>query len=91
MFLFAALDAFGIGDTVKIGAADGTSVLVSQDGFDGDIVTIYTQHDALHYKRVQDAPEISTWPRVKDQDCQLESTGGELQLICGAERLDIGQ
>jgi hypothetical protein len=45
MFLFATLGAFGIGDTVKIVAADGTSVLVSQDGFDGDTVIIYTEHD----------------------------------------------
>lgn len=62
LFLFAALGAFGIGDTVKIVAADGTSVLVFQDGFDGDTVIIYTQHDEYHYKRVGDAPEISGWP-----------------------------
>ncbi|MFJ5694583.1 hypothetical protein ACIP9X_12115 [Arthrobacter sp. NPDC093125] len=88
IFLFAALGAFGIGDTLKFVAADGTSVLVSQDGFDGDTVIIYTQHDEYHYKRVSDAPEISGWPRVKDQDCQLATDGG-LTLICGATRLDI--
>jgi hypothetical protein len=83
MFVFAALGAFGIGDTVKIVAADGTSVLVSQDGFGGDSVIIYTQHDEYHYKRVREAPEISGWPRVKDQDCQLDAAGQEMQLRCG--------
>jgi hypothetical protein len=90
MFLFAALGAFGIGDTVKIVAADGTAVLVSQDGFDGDIVTVYTQHDALHYKRVLDTPEISTWPRVKDQSCRLDSAGG-LTLTCGTKTVVVDQ
>jgi hypothetical protein len=89
MFLFATLGAFGIGDTVKIVAADGTSVLVTQDGFDGDIVDIYTQHDELHYKRVRDVPEISRWPRVKDQNCRLDTAGGELQLSCGDQTLIV--
>lgn len=88
-FLFAVLGAFGIGDTVKIVAADGTSVLVTQDGFDGDTVTIYTQHDEYHYKRVRDAPEISGWPRVKDQNCRLDAAGQELQLRCGGKALMV--
>ncbi|MGX9901663.1 hypothetical protein ACW0JT_20495 [Arthrobacter sp. SA17] len=89
MFVFAALGASGIGDTVKIVAADGTSVLVSQDGFDGDSVDIYTEHDELHYKRVRNAPEISGWPRVKDQNCRLDTSGGELQLLCGDQTLVV--
>lgn len=91
IFIFTALGAFGIGDTVKVVAADGQSVLITQDGFDGDSVDIYTEHEELHYKRVRRAPEISGWPRVKDQNCRLEAVGGELQLICGATRLDFGQ
>lgn len=82
MFLFACLGAFGIGDTVKITAADGQSVLITQDGFDGDSVDIYTEHDELHYKRARSAPEISGWPRVKDQNCRLDAAS-ELQLTCG--------
>jgi hypothetical protein len=89
MLLFAALGALGIGDTVKIVAVDGTSVLVSQDGFDGDTVVVYRQHDEYHYKRVRDAPEISGWPRVKDQNCRLDNAGGELQLLCGAKTLSV--
>ena len=91
MFIFAALGAFGIGDTVKVSTAGGQSVLVAQDGFDGDSVVIYTRHDEYHYKRVRDAPEISGWPRVKDQNCRLDSADGELQLLCGAKRVAIGQ
>ncbi|PNI09763.1 hypothetical protein CXX84_05920 [Arthrobacter sp. AFG7.2] len=89
IFLFATLSAFGIGDTVKFVAADGTSALVSQDGFDGDAVAIYTEHDEFHYKRVRDAPEISGWPRVKDQNCRLDSAGDELRLICGDKTLRV--
>ncbi|MET3172823.1 UNVERIFIED_ORG: hypothetical protein ABIB52_000651 [Arthrobacter sp. UYCu721] len=89
MFLFAYFGAFGIGDTVKITAADGPSVLITQDGFDGDSVDIYTEHDELHYKRVRSAPEISGWPRVKDQNCRLNTAGGALRLTCGATTLVV--
>lgn len=41
--IFTALSAFGIGDTVKVTAVDGQSVLITQDGFDGDSVDIYTE------------------------------------------------
>ena len=84
IFVFAYLGAVGIGDTVKVVAADGRSVLITQDGFDGDSVDIYTEHDDLHYKRARSAPEISGWPRVKDQNCRLEAAGDELRLMCGA-------
>ncbi|PMY52364.1 hypothetical protein, partial [Pseudomonas sp. FW305-25] len=67
--------------------ADGSSVLVSQDGFDGDVV-IYAQHDGHHCKRVRDAPEIAGWTRVKDHDCRLE-TGGRASLVCGDVVLQI--
>lgn len=89
MFVFATLGAFGIGDTTKIVAADGTSVLVSQDGFDGDSVVIYAEHDEHHYKRVRDAPEVSGLPRVKDQNCRLDSAGHEPHLICRDKRLVV--
>jgi hypothetical protein len=90
MFIFAGLGAFGIGDTVKITATDGQSVLVTQDGFDGDSVDIYTEHDELHYKRVRDASEISGWPRVKDQNCRLGTAEGDkLRLLCGDKTLMV--
>ncbi|WP_309124098.1 hypothetical protein [Arthrobacter sp.] len=64
--------------------------LVSQDGFDGDTVIIYSEHDEYHYKRVRDAPEISGWPRVKDQGCQLDSADG-LTLTCGTKTVRVDQ
>ena len=69
-------------------AADKSSVLVSQDAFDGDGVVIYAQHDDYRYKRVRTAPETAGWPRVKDRDCRLE-TGEALTLICGGTVLHI--
>lgn len=89
VYVFAYLGAVGIGDTVKVVAADGQSVLVTQDGFDGDSVDIYSPHDRLHYKWARSAPEISGWPRVKDRDCHLNTGGGELLLTCGATTLVV--
>ena len=88
MMFFAFLGAVGIGDDVKIAAADGSSLLVSQDGFDGDSVVIYAEHDDYHYKLVRRAPEIAGWPRVKDQGCRLES-GAAMTLTCGDTVLKI--
>jgi hypothetical protein len=87
-FFFAVLLAAGSGDYVKVVAPDGRSVLVTQDDFDGDMVDIYTERDELHYKRFRSAPEIAGWPRVRDQDCRLETANG-LHLVCGATTLEI--
>lgn len=89
ILLFTYLSAFGIGDIVKFTAADGQSVLVTQDGFDGDSVDIYTKHDEFHYKRARSAPEIAGWPRVKDQNCRLNTFGDGLRLICGDKTLVV--
>ncbi|MFF1386046.1 hypothetical protein ACFVWT_21055 [Arthrobacter sp. NPDC058288] len=89
IFIFTALGAFGIGDTVKVTAADGQSVLIKQDGFDGDSVDVYTEHDEFHYKQAKSAPELSGWPRVKDQDCRLESAAYVLQLRCGVRTVTL--
>ncbi len=89
VFLFAAFGAFGISDTMKITAVDGQSVLVTQDGFDGDAVDVYTEYDAYHYKWVRSVPELSGGPRVKDLDCQLGSTDSFLTLTCGNTTLVV--
>lgn len=83
ILVVAYLGAFGAGDTVKVVAADGQAVLVTQDGFDGDSVDIYRMQDEFHYKWARSAPEIAGWPRVKDQDCHLDTADGELLLTCG--------
>ncbi|MDQ0664437.1 hypothetical protein QFZ35_002935 [Arthrobacter ulcerisalmonis] len=87
---FALIGAVGLGDDVKIVATDGQSVLITQDGFDGDSVVIYTGHDEFHYKRTRDAPEIAGWPRVKDQGCRLATDDG-LTLTCGATSLKVDE
>ncbi|WP_314213309.1 hypothetical protein [Pseudarthrobacter equi] len=87
MLLFSGLGALGVSDTMKITAADGRSVLVTQDGFDGDAVDIYTEYDAHHYKWIRSAPELSGGPRVKDQHCQLNDAITGLQLTCGVHTL----
>ncbi|ACL40083.1 hypothetical protein Achl_2115 [Pseudarthrobacter chlorophenolicus A6] len=91
VLIFAILGAVGIGDDVKVAAADGQSVLLVQDGFDGDAVDIYTPHDSLHYKWSRRADELGGWPRVKDQDCQLHSDATGLHLTCGAQTVTIDQ
>jgi hypothetical protein len=90
MFFFLVLGAFGIGDTVKITAADGQSVLITQDGFDGDSVDIYAEHDEYRYTRIRRAYELGGWPRVKDQSCQLATVDG-LRLTCGARTVTVDQ
>lgn len=47
-------------------------MLVTQDGFDGDIVNIYSEHDATHYIFNQQARSLAGFPRVKDNDCHLK-------------------
>ncbi|GAA3287565.1 hypothetical protein GCM10017708_05140 [Arthrobacter citreus] len=43
--------------------------MVTQDGFDGDGVDIYTEHGKIHYVRNRDANELGGFPRVKDRNC----------------------
>jgi hypothetical protein len=89
MLFFVVLLAVGFGDYVKVVAPDGQSVLISQDDFDGDRVDIYMEHDGFTYKFHREAPELSGWPRVEDQGCQLETVKEELMLTCGAKVLSL--
>ena len=87
--LFAFLGAVGICDHIEFEATTGQSVLVTQDGFDGDAVDIYTQYDEFHYVQHHRAEELSGFPRVKDRDCQLVATDALLLLTCGADTVTI--
>lgn len=89
VFAFAVLGATGIGDTVRLEAADGRSVLVTQDGFDGDVVDIYTEYGSFRYKWARSAPELSGWPRVTDQACRLDAGEPGLRLVCGDKTMGI--
>ncbi|WP_426763042.1 hypothetical protein ACP3TD_11515 [Pseudarthrobacter sp. 1G09] len=66
LLIFASIGGIGTSDIVKVEGGDGESVLLVQDGFDGDTVDIYTQHDDLHYRWARRAGELGGWPRVKD-------------------------
>jgi uncharacterized membrane protein YhaH (DUF805 family) len=89
VFLFALLGALGFRDYVEFQAADGRSVLVTQDGFDGDIVLIYTKYDDFHYVQNRQATELSAFPRVKNRDCQLAAVDTQLVLTCGTETVSV--
>ncbi|MDQ0619169.1 hypothetical protein QFZ33_003193 [Arthrobacter globiformis] len=89
VFFFAILNAVGIGDPVKLVAPDGQSVLITQDGFDGGIVNIYTEHGDFPYRFDRFASDLSRWPGVKDQDCRLDSSGDGLQLTCATKVLAL--
>jgi uncharacterized membrane protein YhaH (DUF805 family) len=89
VFLLALLSTIGFGEYVEFHAADGQSVLVTQDGFDGDIVWIYTEYDDFHYVQNRQATELSGLPRVKNRDCQLAAVEPRLVLSCGTETATI--
>lgn len=89
LILFALLGALGFRDYVEFQAADGRSVLVTQDGFDGDIVLIYTEYDDFHYVQNRQATELSGLPRVKNRDCQLAAVETRLVLTCGTETVTV--
>lgn len=87
--LFAYLGAAGIADDVELKAATGQSVLVTQDGFDGDVVEIYTRYDEFHYVMHGRADELAGFPRIRDRDCHLVAVDGSLRLTCGADSVTI--
>jgi len=87
--LVAYSGAAGIGDHVELEAPTGQSVLVTQDGFDGDVVEIFTKYDEFHYVRHGSADELAGFPRIKDRDCQLLATDARLRLTCGADSVTI--
>lgn len=91
LLFFAFLTAGMSADYVRLEAADGQSVLITQDQFDGEAVDIYVRHDDTHYRWSRSAPELAGWPRVKDQNCRLDPVGGGLQLACNSGTLAIGQ
>lgn len=84
-----ALIGSGVTDYSRFEAADGQSVLVTQDGFDGDIVTIYTKYDDTHYVFSQSAESLRGFPRVKDRKCHLDTDDGHLVLTCDTDTVKI--
>jgi hypothetical protein len=88
MFLLVGVIlSFGTG--IREVAPDGRSVIVSQDQFDGDVVRIYTEFDAFHYRWYREAPELSGPRTITSENCRLESSGEALVLSCGAGEVTI--
>ena len=83
LFLLVSL-ILCFGATVREVAPDGRSVIVTQDQFDGDVVHIYTEFDAFHYRWYREAPELSGPRTISSENCRLESSGETLVLQCGA-------
>lgn len=91
MMAFIVLSSVGLaGDQVRVEADDGRSVVLTQDGFDGDRVDVYTRQGPFTYVRTGPADGLSSFPRVKDRDCALDSADeGSLLLTCGTETVAI--
>jgi hypothetical protein len=43
----------------------------------------------VRYKWARTAPELSGWPRVIDQECQLDAAEAGLRLVCGDKTVEI--
>ncbi|MEC5181278.1 hypothetical protein [Arthrobacter sp. CG_A4] len=77
------------GTTVREVAPDGRSIIVTQDQFDGDVVHIYSEFDAFHYRWYGEAPEFSGPRTISSENCRLETSGEALVLSCGAGTVTI--
>jgi hypothetical protein len=77
MFLLVGL-VLSFGTSVREVAPDGRSIIVPQDQFDGDVVHIYTEFDAFHYRWYREAPELSGPGTITSESCRLESSGEAL-------------
>jgi hypothetical protein len=66
-----------------------TEIIVSQDQFDGDVVHIYTEFGAFHYRWYREAPELSGPGTITSENCCLDSSGEALALSCGAGAVTI--
>ena len=63
--------------------------MVTQDGFDGDGMDIYTEHGKFHYVRNRDANELGGFPRVKDRNCELAAAEDTLLFTCGTQTVTV--
>jgi hypothetical protein len=70
-------------------AEDGQKVIVSQDNFDGDTVTVLVPHSTFFYRWTNAGQELSGSEAVMRGDCTLENQGVQLVLTCGPTSLPI--
>jgi hypothetical protein len=88
LFLLVSL-LLSFGTSVREVAPDGRSIIVTQDQFDGDVVHIYTEFDAFHYRWSREAPELSGPRTITSENCRLESSGEALVLSCGVGTVTV--
>lgn len=89
LLLFVFLLGAGARDYLTVRAADGLKVIVSQDNFDGDTVSIWVPHSALFYRATDAGQELSGSEAVMQGDCGLDSSGNGLVLTCGTTTVPI--
>jgi hypothetical protein len=91
LLFFTFLNAAMSADHVRLEAAGGQSVLVTQDPFDGDIVDVYKRQDNVRYRWIRSAPELAGWPRGKDQanEESFHYTNAALQAAKFNQGLDL--
>ena len=82
--LFLLIVGFGstLNDYLPVTASDGDRVIVDQDPFDGDVVSVWTPYWGPFYEPTV-VTELSGSHAVRKGDCSLDSPGAQLLLTCG--------
>jgi hypothetical protein len=81
--LYFVLLGASMRDHLFVTAEDGQKVIVSQDNFDGDIVTVLVPHSTFFYRWTNAGQELSGSEAVMRGDCTLRG--------CDAWRLHAGE
>ena len=79
----------GARDYLTVRSADGQTVIVSQDNFDGDLVSLWVPHSTFFYQPTNGGNELSGSEAVMQGDCELDRSGNNLLLTCGTTLLPI--
>jgi hypothetical protein len=79
----------GARDYLTVRSAEGQTVIVSQDNFDGDMVSIWVPHSTFFYRPSDAGRELSGSEAVMQGDCELDSSGNDLLLTCGSTLVPI--
>jgi hypothetical protein len=79
----------GARDYLTVRSAEGQTVIVSQDNFDGDMVSLWVPHSTFFYRPTDAGDELSGSEAVMQGDCALESSGNNLLLTCGSTLVPI--
>lgn len=75
-----------LNDYLPVTSSAGDRVIVNQDPFDGDVVSVWTSYWGPFYEPTV-VPELAGSHAVRRGDCSLVSPGAQLVLTCGATRV----